>query len=141
LGSLIERTIHAGMHTRWSAAPGGLRPDPGPAEGHTIDPRWDDPRYDFLGDTYASHVNAAFWSLHGWIDDRVEDWKVANGVYGNAFWKGTWVGRLPPIDPVPAAVDGGGDDGDGAQLEELLAVIGRCGIFRPRYAALTAVPT
>jgi hypothetical protein len=133
LGSLIERTVHAGLSLRWAAAPGGRRPDPGPAADHTIDPRWDDPRYDFLGDPYASHVNATFWSLHGWIDDRLEDWKVANGVYGNGFWKGTWVGRMPPIDPEPAVGGQSGDDG-GAQLEELLAVIGRSGIFRPRYA-------
>jgi hypothetical protein len=144
LGSLIEHTIHASMHTRWSAPPGGARPDPGPAEGHTIDAQWDDPRYDFLDDTYSSHVNPAFWSLHGWVDDRVEDWKLANGVYGNAFWKGTWVGRMPPVDPSQAtgregAVPSGGDgQADNAELEELVTVIGRCGVFRPRHAAALA---
>jgi len=98
LGTLIEQSIHAGMHNRWSAAPAGFRPDPGPAQGHTIDPIWDDPRYDHLADTYASHVNPVFWSLHGWVDDRVEDWKAANDVYGNFFWKGTWVGKMPRVD-------------------------------------------
>jgi hypothetical protein len=100
LGSLIEATIHAGMHVRWSSTPGGIRPDPGPAEGHTIDERWDDPRYDYLGDTYSSHVHPVFWSLHGWVDDRIEDWKLANGVYGADFWKGTWVGKMPTADGV-----------------------------------------
>jgi hypothetical protein len=95
LGSLIEWSIHSSMHMRWASSPAGFRPEPGPAEGHTIDPLWDDSRYDYLGDTYASHVNPVFWSLHGWVDDRIEDWKLANGVYGNNFWKGTWVGKMP----------------------------------------------
>lgn len=98
LGALVEQTIHAAMHNRWSASPAGFRPDPGPAQGHTIDPIWDDPRYNFLGDTYSSHVNPVFWSLHAWVDDRIEDWKAANGVFGNGFWKGTWVGKMPRID-------------------------------------------
>jgi hypothetical protein len=95
LGALIEVTIHASMHVRWSSPPHGSRPEPGPDQGHTIDTRWDDPRYDYLGDTYSSHVNPAFWSLHAWVDDRIEDWKAANGVFGNDFWKGTWVGKMP----------------------------------------------
>lgn len=98
LGTLIEHSIHAAMHNRWAASPAGFRPDPTPMEGHTIDPLWDDPRYDHLADTYSSHVNPVFWSLHGWADDRIEDWKAANGVYGNAFWKGTWVGKLPRVE-------------------------------------------
>jgi hypothetical protein len=101
LGTLIEQSIHASMHNRWSAAPAGFRPDPGPDQGHTIDPLWDDPRYDHLADTYASHVNPVFWSLHGWVDDRVEDWKAANDVYGNSFWKGTWVGKMPRVGQPP----------------------------------------
>jgi hypothetical protein len=54
---------------------------------------WDDPRYDWLGDTYSSHVNSTFWRLHGWVDDRIEDWKKANQVTGEIQWKGTWVGK------------------------------------------------
>jgi hypothetical protein len=208
LASLIEATIHASMHVRWSSPPGGIRPDPGPAEGHTIDERWDDPRYDYLGDTYSSHVHPVFWSLHGWVDDRIEDWKLANGVYGADFWKGTWVGKMPttegtvqpppveapatpqpepvpqpePTEPAPApaspsghpsmepapgkqpvkaeahrlatrplitghedprAVPPGVDaliaspehgHGHRDELEELVTVIGRCGIFHPGYA-------
>lgn len=172
LGSLIELSIHASMHMRWASPPAGFRPDPGPTEGHTIDPLWDDPRYDFLGDTYASHVNPVFWSLHGWIDDRIEDWKLANGIYGNDFWKGTWVGKMPeehtfdsnsktmsqrgampgPEITASAASDGSlvirnGPAADSVQalkeprhfgssisyLEELVSVIGRCGIFHEGY--------
>jgi hypothetical protein len=36
--------------------------------------KWDDPKYDYLGDFYSSHVNPVFWRLHGWVDDRIEDW-------------------------------------------------------------------
>lgn len=35
---------------------------------------WGDPKYDYLGDFYSSHVNPLFWKLHGWVDDRIEDW-------------------------------------------------------------------
>lgn len=101
LGTLMELSVHASMHLRWASAPAGRRPEPGPTEGDTIASHWDDPRYDFLGDTYSSHVHPVFWSLHGWIDDRIEDWKVANGVYGNNFWKGTWAGPWPGETPAP----------------------------------------
>jgi hypothetical protein len=100
LGVLIELTIHNTMHLRWGAPPGSSFPSPDlPTLGETIPPEWDDPRYDFLVETYSSHVNPIFWKLHGWIDDRVEDWKLANGVFGNDFWKGTWVGKIPGHEP------------------------------------------
>jgi hypothetical protein len=96
LGVMIELTIHNMMHLRWGAPPGSRFPYPDdPTLGETIPPEWDDPRYDFLVETYSSHVNPIFWKLHGWIDDRVEDWRVANGVAENDFWKGMWVGRMP----------------------------------------------
>src|SRR3712207_9485858 len=43
-----------------------------------IDPRWDDHSNDDLGDFYSSHVHPTFWRLHGWIDDRINDWAAAN---------------------------------------------------------------
>ncbi len=81
LGALIEFSVHNDMHIRWSEAPRDLetnallplgRPD------DDISPRWDDPRYDWLGEFYSSHVNPFFWRLHGWIDDRIEDWYAAH---------------------------------------------------------------
>src|SRR5262249_54090049 len=39
-----------------------------------FDSKWDDPKNDYLGDFYSSHVNPLFWRLHGWVDDRIEDW-------------------------------------------------------------------
>ena len=43
-----------------------------------IDPKWDDPSNDDLGDFYSSHVHPTFWRLHGWIDDRINDWARVN---------------------------------------------------------------
>jgi hypothetical protein len=38
--------------------------------------------------------NSIFWKLHGWIDDRIEDWKAANGVTEEPHWVGTWMGKM-----------------------------------------------
>jgi hypothetical protein len=93
LGADLEFTIHNDMHRRWAAAsPIGYRPG-GPIT-QPVDPKWDDPAYDYLGDTYSSHVNPIFWQLHGWVDDRIEDWKRAEGITGSIQWKGTWVGPM-----------------------------------------------
>ena len=90
LGSRVEFTIHNAMHMRWCANPGPIRADG--ALFDTVDPRWDDPAYDWLGDPYASHVNPTFWKLHGWIDDRIGDWQRAHGLTGDVAWVGTWTG-------------------------------------------------
>lgn len=68
LGARIEFTIHNQMHMRWCAEPvaTGIRPDVDPGAPETIGPKWDDPAYDWLGDTYSSHVNSTFWKVHGW---------------------------------------------------------------------------
>lgn len=117
LGSRIEATIHDAMHMRWSSpTPVGLRRDPdatkpGPLLG--VDPKWDDPRYDFLGDEYSAHVHPIFWKIHGWVDDRISDWMIANGVkigfhttMVEPHWLGTWEGVVPPEPgPHPGAQD------------------------------------
>ncbi|KAA6459573.1 hypothetical protein DYQ86_15745 [Acidobacteria bacterium AB60] len=107
LGALLQYTIHNDMHIRWSAAPRDPetnawlplgRPDP------DISEKWDNPRYDWLGEFYSSHVNPIFWRLHGWIDDRIVDWAQAHEHYhpgsleprvlGGVDWfkPGKWVG-------------------------------------------------
>jgi hypothetical protein len=92
LGADLEFTIHNAMHMRWAAvSPIGYRPG-GPIT-QPVAPKWDDPAYDYLGDTYSSHVNPIFWKLHGWVDDRVEDWKRAQRII-NIEWRGTWVGPM-----------------------------------------------
>jgi hypothetical protein len=95
LGALIEHSLYPGVKRRWSAVPGGRRPDPGPTEAEAIPIEWDDPRYDYLADPYSMQVNPAYWKFYGWVDDRIEDWKLVNGVFGNGFWKASWVGKMP----------------------------------------------
>jgi hypothetical protein len=99
LGARIEFSIHNRMHMRWSAAPSGLRPDVEPAAPDAIDIRWDEPAYDWLGDTYSSHVSPAFWKLHGWVDRRIDAWMAAHGQTGPVPWIGTWVGPMPHDAP------------------------------------------
>jgi hypothetical protein len=75
LGNLLEFTIHNQMHMRWSS----ISRDPASGKpamrgDFDFDPKWDDSKYDYLGDFHSSHVNPLFWRLHGWVDDRIEDW-------------------------------------------------------------------
>jgi hypothetical protein len=104
LGARIEFTIHNQMHMRWCSNPSdtGIRPDVDDARPDAIDGRWDAPAYDWLGDTYSSHVHSTFWKLHGWVDDRIEDWKGANGIAGDIPWRGTWIGKMPGPAPGPS---------------------------------------
>ena len=79
LGNLIEFTIHNWMHNRWANDNGATLQDPKSGDlkqrdTFDFDPMWDDPKYDYLGEFYSSHVNPLFWRLHGWVDDRIEDW-------------------------------------------------------------------
>jgi hypothetical protein len=75
LGNLIEFTIHNQMHMRWSSVSRDPKTDRPAIRGDfDFDGKWDDPKYDYLGDFYSSHVNPLFWRLHGWVDDRIEDW-------------------------------------------------------------------
>lgn len=124
LGSRLEYSIHNQMHMRWCSEPSSMRPGAGLFD--TIDTQWDAPPYDWLGDTYSSHVNPMFWKLHGWIDDRIEDWKAAHNVAA-IEWTGTWMGPathgghmhgMAPMS-VPAAPAGG------TALDKAVAVIGQ----------------
>jgi hypothetical protein len=76
LGNLLEFTIHGWMHVRWTQTV--YDPATGEPIGRSslfdIDPKWDEPANDDLGDFYSSHVHPTFWRLHGWIDDRINDW-------------------------------------------------------------------
>ena len=76
-------------------------------------------------------VNPVYWKFCGWVDDRVEYWKTANGVFGNDFWKGTWMGKMPDAgkeaptglyerleDPVIASQHS-------AEIEQLILTMGR----------------
>lgn len=82
LGSRIEFTIHNWMHMRWASIPRDPSSDatkqglPMPLGRLPLDfdEKWLSPSYDYLGETFSSHVNPIFWRLHGWVDDRIEDW-------------------------------------------------------------------
>jgi hypothetical protein len=84
LGALLEWTIHNDMHMRWASEPR----DPDPHTNYAklpdgrppldFDSKWENPRYDSLTEPYSSLVNPVFWRLHGWIDDRIDDWYSAH---------------------------------------------------------------
>jgi hypothetical protein len=94
LGAAIEFTIHNRMHMRWAAELPEYRPSGTPFD---VDVRWDEPGYDWLADFYSSHVNPIFWELHGWVDDRIDDWMNANGHTGPVPWTvEPWTGPMPP---------------------------------------------
>ena len=88
LGNLLEFVIHNQMHLRWSSTPKDPKTGKQPVDPRTgnptarspfdFDDKWDDPKYDWLGEFYSSHVNPVFWKLHGWVDDRIEDWYNAH---------------------------------------------------------------
>ena len=96
LGARIESTIHNMMHMRWCAEIQNFRSNVNAPNAETIDPQWDNPNYRWLGDEYSSHVNPTFWKLHGWCDDRIDDWMKAKNLTGEVSWQGTWVGKMPP---------------------------------------------
>lgn len=95
-------------------------------QDYDFDEKWDDPRYDFLGEFYSSHVNPLFWRLHGWVDDRIEDWYQAHEAaspgeiersdhQGVAWFKpGRWVQAADPFDWPDSGHDDHGHDDDHA---------------------------
>jgi hypothetical protein len=95
LGAAIEFAIHNRMHLAWAAEQADYRPS---GTLFDVDPRWDAPSNDWLADFYSSHVNPIFWKLHGWVDDRIDDWMNANGHTGPVPW--TVVRGSAPWRPV-----------------------------------------
>jgi hypothetical protein len=121
-----------------------MRPDVEPAVPETISPAWDAPAYDWLGDTYSSHVNSVFWKLHGWIDDRITQWATVNNV-ADITWTGNWLGKMPghaaersfarhlfANEPGAEAMRMDHDHGHGAhdlmEMEELVRIVNRSGV-------------
>ena len=81
LGALLEFTVHNDMHMRWAALPRDPdtnAPLPLGRPDDDFSTKWDNPRYNALLEFYSSHVNPIFWRLHGWIDDRIDDWYEAH---------------------------------------------------------------
>jgi hypothetical protein len=143
LGASLEHEIHNWMHMRWSSEPARFRPNSPPDTPESIDPAFDAVSYDWLGDTYSSHVHSVFWKLHGWIDDRITDWKRAHNITGPIKWKGNWVGPMPEhpspdtlhalmtSDPEmrdPDGPHGRGDHDHIAAMEQAIRSIAKCGV-------------
>ncbi len=143
-GEFIELTLHNTMHMRFAdearanadVMAGGLFSNP--------KPEWDDPSNDYLGSTYSSHVNPIFWRLHGYVDDRINDWLKANGFTSIADncggasscyqWRGVWDGPMPshPTVAVAAAAAVGLPKGVGATPESAeVSAHGQGGGFDP----------
>lgn len=99
LGNIAEMTIHNMLHMRWCSDPGGYRPGVNIADPTSGDPKWDEISYDYLGDTYSSHVNPHFWYLHGWIDDLIDAWATAHDI-SDITWIGTWLGGPDLVEDV-----------------------------------------
>jgi hypothetical protein len=77
LGSELESTIHGWMHLHWSEK--------------TPENPWEDSvENDWLGAPYSSHVNDAFWKLHGFIDETIDLWEQATGE--TADFSDSWAG-------------------------------------------------
>lgn len=143
LGSLIEFTIHNNLHVRWSSKPLGKRLNPAPENAEAIPTEWDHPSYNYLGDTYSSHVNPIFWYLHGWVDQCIDRWQQARGL-AEITWTGTWVGKMPSSPEVTprnfitlmhhhSPLQDHEHDHHLHELVQVAQLIGDCGIFTEFY--------
>jgi len=100
-GMRLECTIHLIMHNRWSQVqrPGQdyrANGDPLVVElDRAIPDKFATIEYDWLADHFSSPGNYLLYKLHGWIDDRIQDWKTANRVQ-EIDWEGlgAWAGPL-----------------------------------------------
>jgi hypothetical protein len=142
-GNLIEFTVHNWMHMRWAS----LSRNPSTAapevrDDYDVDPKWDVPQNDYLGDFHSSHVNPIFWKLHGWVDDCIEVWFTAHekAHAGQVkrkevraiswFAPGEWVVKPDPFDWPGADHSHGhgsqhpGHNGEEARiLEQVMAIL------------------
>lgn len=147
LGNLLEMTIHNSFHMRWASQPFGYMPSPNLEDVNAIDPKWDSVEYDYLGDTYSSHVNPFFWYLHGWADACIDKWAAANQVT-DIQWTGTWTGKLEAgwsfgqpealTAKVREEVMTGHhqSDADLRDMEEIVQRLGSCKVIRNFYDLL-----
>ena len=128
VGSLIEFSIHNWMHMRWASAPRDPTTReiiPRERDPLDFDKKWLSPKYDYLGDTFSSHVHPVFWRLHGWVDHRIDDWyraqekarpgKVKRANVNGVDWfeaDGTWVKVAEPWEAPRVSQSTGHSDQD-----------------------------
>lgn len=86
--------------------------------------------------------NSIFWKLHGWIDDRIEDWKAANGVTGEPHWVDTWMGKMEMMpmhgmEMLPLSVHPGFATMHALEhlqnVEQAIQVIAQADVSRPQF--------
>ncbi|MDQ3922835.1 MAG: hypothetical protein M3309_02720 [Actinomycetota bacterium] len=149
LGNLLEFSIHGWMHLRWTHTI--YDPDSSEAIGRSslfdIDPKWDDPSNDDLGDFYSSHVHPTFWRLHGWIDDRINDWarvnaaRIETAVIDGVPWFAADGQMVLVSDPFYWPSHGhdhhpGGNDADVRTMEEVMNIM--MNVLEPPAPAIAA---
>jgi hypothetical protein len=149
LGNLIEWSIHGWMHNRWGDT---IYDSNGQVMGREdlfdVDPKWDVAENDDLLDFYSSHVHPIFWRLHGWIDDRIEDWAKAHPEVEHAAVNGVrWfmadgknVVADAPFSWPEAHHDHAGHrhgDSDIKVMEEVLAIMKKALTAPPAPSAMT----
>jgi hypothetical protein len=130
LGNLIEWSIHGWMHNRWGDNIVDSSGQPiGRSSLFDIDKKWDDPKNDDLLDFYSSHVHPIFWRLHGWINDRIDDWSTAHPNVRKTDLNGVpWfaVDGKDVLAEVPFSWPGSdhpNNDGDIRTMEEVTAIM------------------
>ena len=115
-GTWLEQSLHNRMHMMWAdTRDGGNGPgrdlfSPSEVERIKNPPAsWTAVSNQYLGSTYTSHVNPLFWRLHGYVDNRINDWMRAHnferiGESTDASctpaakcysWKRVWDGQMP----------------------------------------------
>jgi hypothetical protein len=96
-GALLESAIHDPLHRRWAAVSVGQMNNFPVLDPTIINPTissvFDSSDVDWLGHPYSSHVNSDFWMLHGWCDQVIEQWRIANNL-PDITWTDTWIGGL-----------------------------------------------
>ena len=127
------------MHMRWSAIPhdpvtGVPLPGAGRTTNWMANGCFD---YDYLGEFFSSHVNPVFWRLHGWVDDRINDWFAAHQTahpgavteieHGGVKWfaTGAWVKCADPWSGPPGQMHHGHPHFDERVMREVLKVVAR----------------
>jgi hypothetical protein len=129
LGSELENEIHFFAHNRFSEAnPVGYRVQNPLTPVDYVEPKWDDLRYDWLGDFYGAHVHPTFWMIHGWVDNKMELWRKANN-YARIYWVGTWEGgpegAYDDLAKVSKIKEDTAEDEDAETIGEILKLLAK----------------
>ena len=108
IGAYLESAVHDPLHRRWATLSPGLMENFPVLDPKNTDPviadSFDLPDADWLAHPYSSHVNPVFWKLHGWCDDVIERWRIANNL-SSVTWNDKWVGGGQYHDGIHSSPD------------------------------------